>query len=179
VANSGYISYAGATYTGFILDPNPISESITYDSFNGQIDFSYRYTNQQLASVNYFESMDYSIHCTPPIRSIVAEPLLATGANGLPNYVTTDLGFTKRGVFSVDGQIYPKTPYIGPSGVALAKNFINSVYLSYTTGFYNVYLEQYSVDTDTKNNIKFTANWSYDSGDVLGNSSNYTNIINL
>ncbi len=175
IANSGYFSYAG---TGYTLNPNPIGQSVAYDRFNGVIDFSYRYSNADAPSSNFLENTTYSLNYSPPLRRIITTPVIATGLAGMPYYETTDLGYTKRGMFGINGVIAPKTAFSGVS-IAQAKNFINSTYVVYTSGFNNLYLENYNLQTDNKNNIRFNTTWSYESGDVLGTSSNYTNIVNL
>ncbi len=175
IANSGYFSYAG---TGYTLNPNPIGQSVAYDRFNGVIDFSYRYSNADAPSSNFLENTTYSLNYSPPLRRIITTPVIATGLAGMPYYETTDLGYTKRGMFGINGVIAPKTAFSGVS-IAQAKNFINSTYVVYTSGFNNLYLENYNLQTDNKNNIRFNTTWSYESGDVLGTPSNYTTIVNL
>ena len=177
IANSGYIAYVSGG-TSALLNYIPVSQSIIYDSFNGNINFSLQFNNKELPQSIGFEQLTYSLAFTPPLRKIVAEPLIDTSA-GISKYQTTDLGYVSRGFMDIQGNFVAQRNITGAAEQLYLKQFLNKIYFDYSSGLSNLYLEDYKINLANTNNGSFNAKWSYEGIDTLGNNSNYTQILSL
>ena len=177
LANSGYLGYAGGSASA-LLNYVPTSESIVFDSFNGNISFSLQYNNKELPQSIGFEQLTYGLSFVPPLRRIVAEPLIDTSA-GVSKYQTTDLGYVSRGIMDIQGNFVAQRNITGAAELTYLKQFLNKIYFDYSSGLSNLYLEDYKISVANTNNGSFNTRWSYDAIDTLGNTGNYTQILSL
>jgi len=177
IANSGYLEYISGTSSA-LLNYVPTSESIVFDNFNGNIGFSFQYTNKEIPQSRGFEQLQYTLAFTPPLRRIVAEPLIDTSA-GISKYQTTDLGYISRGAMDLQGNFVAQRNVSGLVELSYLKYFLNKIFSDYSSSFLNLYLEEYKINIANTNNGSFNCRWSYESTDTLGNTGNYTQILAL
>lgn len=179
----GYSGYLVDNNTTGVLNPEVVSSSVSYDKFNGVIAFSYEYNDAPIFSSSGLQSFEYSLSWTPPVRKIVAEPLIYQGGDiNSPNYQITDINMIPRGTFSLNGSSVVKREVGITSGVALrneTENEIRNIFYKNSTGLSDLNLSNYKLGQTNKGNYAFNAQWSYDFSDVLGNTGNYSQIINL
>ena len=128
MANSGYLGYAGGSASA-LLNYVPTSESIVFDSFNGNISFSLQYNNKELPQSIGFEQLTYGLAFVPPLRRIVAEPLIDTSA-GVSKYQTTDLGYVSRGIMDIQGNFVAQRNITGAAELTYLKQFLNKITIS-------------------------------------------------
>lgn len=181
LANSGYLGYVGENLTGN-LNKNTLSESVSFDKFNGIISFSYSYSDKSAPLDGVIENIDYGLSFTPAIRRIISKPLvIQNGTTGVSNYETLDLNYISRGHLGVNGSAYGVRSSNLDISISGVKNILGNIAQEeiYSKGYDSVYLDSYSLTTTKDNLINFNLLWSYESPDALGNTGNYTNIINL
>jgi hypothetical protein len=185
LAYSGYSGYLAENgYTGTpVLDHNELSSSVSKDKFNGVISFNYEYSDKPTPPNTGLESFDFSLSWTPPIRRVLAEELIHQSGSILsPKYEVTDLGFVSRGIFSLNGSAVPTRDFAITSGDALrsgVENSIRAIYFGYFTGFSGEYLTEFSMGQTNQGLYNFNIGATYEGLDVLNDTGNYTEIVNL
>jgi hypothetical protein len=94
----------------------------------------------------------------------------------------TDLGFVSRGIFSLNGSAVPTRDFAITSGDALrsgVENSIRAIYFGYFTGFSGEYLTEFSMGQTNQGLYNFNIGATYEGLDVLNDTGNYTEIVNL
>jgi hypothetical protein len=164
---------------GVELDSNPVSESVTYDPFNGTIGFNFSYQDKSPSPNEDLLSFDYSLSITPPIRKITAIPLIEKANNVIySKYEVTDVGFDKRGIMSINGEAVPKRDISTLQALEATKDAIRAAFITFSSGFQNINLDRYSLTASNTQSINFSMEWSFESTGAI-TSSNYSQINSL
>lgn len=175
LASSEFATYAG---TGIILNPTPVTETVAYDNFNGTISFGYEYKDKELPPNSNLLDFNYTINVTPPLRKIISTPLVFKNSGPqYSKYEITDVGFDKRGIFSINGSAIPNRLTNGSAAINAVKDAIRNKFTTYSAGS-NFILEGNTISQTNEETIGFTADWSYFGAGVI-QGTNYSTIAAL
>lgn len=176
IASEEFTNYAG---TGSYLDSNSTSESVTYDQYNGTISFNFSYQDKIASQNDNLLSFDYTISTNPPLRKIIQTPLiLKTGTQTISKYEITDVGFDNRGVLNIAGTAIPKRSVSGVNSVEAVKTTLRKLFTDNTSGYSDLYLENYSIGQKNNEDVDFNCQWSYAGNGVIS-GENYSVINSL
>lgn len=177
LVKSGYsgldiFSIANREYTGYIghignspstkLNKNFSSESVSFDSFNGTISFDFTYQDKALSPSPDLLDFNYEVNVVPPLRKIIATPLISSYEEGESKYEITDMGFDSLGTISINGTSIPQRQISGSIAERATKNALLGVFRNFNTGMKNIHLEQFDIGMSNDESFRFSSRTVFD-----------------
>lgn len=144
----------------YILNPLYLSYSNTRNPYAGEITLAATYDDKTLP-VSGFANLQYSYNFTPSIEQFSAIPIL----DGLGRYVVTDLGFTNRATFIMEGKAVIAPNLSQSTGILLLTNFVNGQISTLISGKSRIALESQNISFGNQGigkDLTFSVSYSYE-----------------
>ena len=128
--------------------------SVTYNEFDGIIDFSLSYNNKNIPIPNA-KDVKASVSVSPPIRQFSPNPVY----RGQGNWFVFDLGFKNRGSTSVSVTV------VGSPSIGAAKSYAVLLFNQSVQGVSNVELKEETIEYgkfDAGDTKTISMTWTYD-----------------
>lgn len=148
----------------YFLNPNPLSQSVTRNSFIGEISLGATYTDKTIPPTG-FDSIDYNLNFEPPIRKFSATPIL----DGTGSYYVVDLGYVNREVVRLQGQAVVSQAIPVSVGILSLSNYINTLGFQYVSGNRIVLEDQQIIQGNRGigHGLSFSAVWSSETKELV------------
>lgn len=152
-ASAKWVQYGNTT----ILNPNPVSKSITENKFGCQIIIKMTFDEMYDPLPVGVDSIDFNVSVSPSIRMYSSAPSVCEG-----QYIITNLGYDRRAKFSISGRGRMKECYNKFIADFYARNAVNSL-MGHIVNGTDIVIENDSISTlegDSGMLFSFNFSWS-------------------
>lgn len=174
LAFDGYYDFLGRPASVNTLNPKPISSGVSYDEFQGIINFNMTFDDSDIppSGINKLES---TISLTPSLHKITNIPLFDRAGV----YSVIDLNLKRRAL----GEITLRGEYDNHGNRAVANNALRSrmnFLVSTYIGTSDLKMESYNFETGNSLSFSLSCQWSLESPfNAINTSSSYSSVNDL